>query len=48
MRTGPGGLGFGPLGWPVDAKRGRPPPPPDMVADPKPGMIAEMRVPMAL
>jgi hypothetical protein len=28
---------------PVDAKRGRPPPPPDMAADPKPGMIAEIQ-----
>jgi hypothetical protein len=29
-------------------KRVAPPPPPDMAADPKPGMIAEMRVPIAL
>ena len=27
-------------------KRGRPPPPPDMAADPKPGMIAEARAPV--
>src|SRR5215207_7682635 len=28
---------------PVGAKRARPPPPPDMAAAPKPGMIADLR-----
>jgi hypothetical protein len=40
--------GPGPLVLPAGAKRGRSPPPPDVAADPKPGMIAKTRGPLSV